>query len=91
MLGNHQGEESWGELLRRDEEMGARSTFCVCGTGLNLGHARRHFTTALESQHFFLFTFYFKTKLPRLALNSLCIYPRQVLALSSSPQTLEKQ
>lgn len=65
-----------------------RPTVCVA-LGLNLGHAGQHFTTALEPQHLFLFTFYFKTKLPRLALNSLCIYPRQVLALSSSLQSLE--
>lgn len=58
-------------------------SLCVA-LALNLAHARQHFTTELESQHLFLFTFYFKTKLPGLALNSLCLYPRQVLALSSS-------
>lgn len=63
MLGNHQGEESGEKAVKGMREWKPIYLLCVA-LGLNLAHARQPFTTELEPQHLFLFTFYFKTKLP---------------------------
>lgn len=83
-VGESPGEESGERAVKRMREWKPIDLLCVA-LGLNLACAKQPFTTELESQHLFLFTFYFKTKLPRRALNSLCIHPRQVL-LTSVPR-----
>lgn len=90
MLGNHQLKESGGELLREGEGLKPGLPFSVWqGAFAFKPRTLLMLANALPLSYcpsIFL-TFYFGTKLTRLALNSLCMYPRQVLALSSSCRT----